>query len=133
MEAETLKELKALLGEAVYTDEATLAAHAGDKWHAAAMPEAVVLPRSTEEVSALMRFASAHGIPVTARGAGVGYVGGCVPVHGGIVLSTARMNRILEINPADGVAVVEPGVLTADLQDACTALGWFYPPDPASR
>lgn len=132
VQEEWLHKLKELLGEAVFTDEATLAAHAGDKWHAAAMPDAVVMPSRTEEVSSLMRFASDHGIPVTARGAGVGYVGGCVPVRGGIVLSTARMNRILEINPADGVAVVEPGVLTADLQDACAALGWFYPPDPAS-
>ena len=128
-----IRELKALLGDSVYTDADTLAAHAGDKWHAAAQPHAVVLPTCTEEVSVLMRFANERGIPVTARGAGVGYVGGCVPVHGGIVLSTARMNRILEINPADGVAVAEPGVLTADLQDACAELGWFYPPDPASR
>ncbi len=133
MESEWVSELKSLLGDCVYTDAATLAAHAGDKWHAAALPDAVVLPTGTAQVSALMRFAYARRIPVTPRGAGVGYVGGCVPVRGGIVLSTARMNRIIEVNPADGVAVVEPGVLTADLQNAAAALGWFYPPDPASR
>ena len=121
------------LGGCIYTDEATLQAHAADKWHAYALPRAVALPESTDEVARILRFASERGIAVTPRGAGVGYVGGCVPVCGGIVLSTARMKRILEINPADGVAVVEPGVLTADLQTACAELGWFYPPDPASR
>ncbi len=125
--------LRSALGTCVHTDEETLRAHAADKWHASALPEAVVLPHSTEEVAATMRFAHAHGIPVTARGAGVGYVGGCVPVQGGIVLSLAAMNRIVEVTPADGVAVAEAGVLTADLQTACAQLGWFYPPDPASR
>lgn len=128
-----VSDLKRFLGACVHTDPATLQAHSGDKWHASAEPQAVVLATRTEEVAAAMRFAAQHGIPVTARGAGVGYVGGCVPVKGGIVISTARMNRILEINPADGVAVVEAGVLTADLQEACTRKGWFYPPDPASR
>ncbi len=128
-----IPELCSILGSRVHTDEATLLAHARDKWHASALPQAVVLAACTEDVATAMGFAAAHGIPVTARGAGVGYVGGCVPVQGGIVISTASMNRILEINPADGVAVVEAGVLTADLQDACAHLGWFYPPDPASR
>lgn len=128
-----IDELKNVLGDCVRTDEATLQAHAGDKWHAAALPEAVVLATSTEAVSTAMKVAHAHGIPVTPRGAGVGYVGGCVPVRGGLVISTATMTRILEVNPADGVAVVEAGVLTADLQEACARKGWFYPPDPASR
>lgn len=128
-----IDELKAELGGCIYTDEATLREHAADKWHAVALPQAVALPSAGDEVARVLRFASQRGIPVTARGAGVGYVGGCVPVRGGIVLSTARLNRIIEINPADGVAVVEPGVLTADLQAACAECGWFYPPDPASR
>lgn len=127
------EDLAALLGDCVHTDVATLQAHSGDKWHASTLPEAVILPTTTEEIALIMDFASSRKIPVTARGAGVGYVGGCVPVAGGIVLSTERMNRILEVNPVDGVAVVEPGVLTADLQAACAACGWFYPPDPASR
>ena len=110
-----------------------LTAHAGDKWYASVLPEAVVFPESTEDVSLLLRYASSMNIPVTARGGGVGYVGGCVPVRGGISLSLERMNRILEISPEDGVAVVEPGVITADLQRKARALGWFYPPDPASR
>ncbi len=128
-----IDELRSALGGCVYTDEATRLAHAADKWHAAALPDAVALPRSTDEVATTLRIAHKHGIPVTARGAGVGYVGGCVPVQGGIVLSLADMTRIVEVNPADGVAVAEAGVLTADLQAACAELGWFYPPDPASR
>ncbi|HKX63653.1 MAG TPA: FAD-linked oxidase C-terminal domain-containing protein, partial [Verrucomicrobiae bacterium] len=74
-----------------------------------------------------------HKIPVTARGAGYGYVGSCVPNRGGIVLSLERMKRIREISPSDFVAVVEPGVITADLQKAVEKRGLFYPPDPASR
>ena len=79
-----------------------------------------------------MRFASEHEIPVTTRGAGVGYVGGCVPIRGGIALSMMRMNRILGIHPEDGVAIVQPGVITHELQKAVRAIGWEYPPDPAS-
>jgi glycolate oxidase len=92
----------------------------------------VVFATSTADVSAVLRFAHAEKVPVTTRGAGIGYVGGCVPVRGGIVLSVARMDRILEINPADGVAVVQPGVITKAVQDAARAAGWSYPPDPAS-
>jgi glycolate oxidase len=109
-----------------------LAAHAGDKWSASHLPEAVVFAESTQDVAAVLAFAHARGIPVTTRGAGVGYVGGCVPVRGGIALSVMRMNRILGIHTADGVAVVQPGVITGDLQQAARALGWDYPPDPAS-
>ncbi|PTY04196.1 FAD/FMN-containing dehydrogenase [Verrucomicrobia bacterium LW23] len=116
----------------VSTEEAVLAAHAGDAWFAASLPEAVVFPESAEEVSALLKFASEKGVPVTPRGAGRGYVGGCVPARGGIAVSLMRMNRILEINREDGVAVAQPGVITGDLQDAVLAQGLFYPPDPAS-
>lgn len=127
-----LQELRSELGECVRLDRATLEAHAGDKWHAATLPEAVVLAQTTEDVVRAMRFAHERHIPVTPRGAGVGYVGGCVPVHGGIVISVAPMQRIVELNTADGIAVVEAGVLTADLQQAAREQGWFYPPDPAS-
>jgi glycolate oxidase subunit GlcD len=110
-----------------------LAAHAGDKWFATAAPEAVARPRSTASVAALLRFADQHRIPVTARGAGHGYVGGCVPAQGGVALSLVRMNRIKEISAADFVAVAQPGVITARLQEAVERRGLFYPPDPASR
>lgn len=114
-------------------DEKTREAHSGDKWFAKAMPEAVALPRTTQSVAEIMRFANRWKIPVTTRGAGHGYVGGCVPVRGGIALSVARMNRVHEINERDFVAVVGPGVITADLQKRAVAKGLYYPPDPASR
>ena len=107
--------------------------YSGDKWFATSLPEAVALPTSSQSVSALLKFASEHRIPVTARGAGYGYVGGCVPIRGGIVLSLEKMNRIKEINPDDFVAVVEAGVITAALQREVEKIGRFYPPDPASR
>ena len=110
-----------------------LTEHAGDKWFAAHKPDVVVFPRSTKSVSTLLRFANRHNLPVTPRGAGHGYVGGCVPVRGGIVLSLARMNRIKEINAADFVAVVQAGVNTQKLQEEVEKKGLFYPPDPASR
>lgn len=106
--------------------------HATDKWYASHPPEIVVFAESRDHVVAVLKFAKLHQIPVTTRGAGVGYVGGCVPIQGGIALSVARMNRIVELNPADGVAVVQPGVITGELQAAAASLGWDYPPDPAS-
>lgn len=114
-------------------DPTVLAAYAGDKWFASHLPEAVARPRSTTSVAALLRFANRHKIPVTPRGSGHGYVGGAVPVRGGIVLSLERMNRIREINQADFVAVVQAGVLTGKLQDEVERRGLFYPPDPASK
>ena len=114
-------------------DDATRQAHAGDKWFAAHPPDIVALPKSPEAVAAVLRIANGHRIPVTPRGAGYGYVGGCVPVCGGIALSVARMNRIKELNARDFVAVVQPGVLTAKLQAAAERRGLYYPPDPASR
>ena len=127
------KDLTKLLGAdrvSIATD--TLAAHAADRWFASRTPEVVVFAESTDDVSKLLKFANRRGIPVTPRGAGYGYVGGCVPVQGGIALSLARMKRIKEINFADAVSVVEPGVITADLQNAARKKRLFYPPDPAS-
>ena len=81
----------------VSTATEVLAIHATDKWHASASPEAVVFAETTEDIVSVLQFAHGRGIPVTTRGAGVGYVGGCVPQEGGIVLSVSRMNRILEL------------------------------------
>jgi glycolate oxidase subunit GlcD len=128
-----LRQLNKLLPGEIFLEPATLEKYAGDKWFATHPPDAVALPRSVRSVSAILRFAQKNRLPVTPRGAGHGYVGGCVPVHGGIALSTERMKKILEINPADFVAVVQPGVNTAEFQAAVEKLGRFYPPDPASR
>jgi len=130
---EVASKLRELLGNELVADDAeTLASHSGDKWFAAQQPNVVVFARSTSDVSKLLQFATREKIPVTARGGGFGYVGGCVPARGGIVLSLIRMNRIVEISFADGVAVVQPGVFTADLKAAARAQNLFYPPDPAS-
>src|SRR6266487_476796 len=125
--------LRQLLGnDAVADDPEVLAGHSGDKWFAAHEPEVVVFARSTKDVSKLLQFAAREEIPVTARGGGFGYVGGCVPARGGIALSLMRMNRIKEISFTDAIAIVEPGVITADLKAAARAQKLFYPPDPAS-
>ena len=117
----------------ILTDPAVCQRYSGDKWFASALPEAVAFPRSTESVQKMVAFGAARGIPVTARGTGYGYVGGCVPAKGGMVISFERMNRILEVNPDDFVAVVQPGVITAELQRTVEERKRFYPPDPASR
>jgi glycolate oxidase len=95
-------------------------------------PEAVVLPRSAVEISEILKLANEARFPVTARGGGVGYTGGAVPVEGGIVIGTDRMNQIREISADDLYVVVEPGVTTFALQQAVEGYGLFYPPDPAS-
>lgn len=126
-------DLSALLPDGqVSVSEQDLEVHSIDKWYASSPPQVVVFAKSTEEVVKVMQYANEHEVPVYTRGAGVGYVGGCVPVHGGIALSVAKMDQILEINTGDGVAVVQPGVITGRIQDAARAKGWYYPPDPAS-
>src|SRR4030095_16788085 len=112
----------------VADDPETVAAHAGDKWFATQPPEVVVFARSTGDVSKLLQFAWREKVPVTARGGGFGYVGGCVPARGGIALSLMRMNRIREINFTDAVAIVEPGVFTGEFKAAVRAQKLFYPP-----
>ena len=95
-------------------------------------PEAVVMPANTGEVAAVVELCARHRVPIVPRGGGTGYTGGAVPLQGGVVISLERMNRILEIDEANLVAVVEPHVVTGDLQAAVEKVGLFYPPDPAS-
>ena len=130
---EIASELRRLLGnDAVADDPQTLADHSGDKWFAHETPEVVVFAGSSDEVKKLLRFANENKIPVTARGAGYGYVGSCVPVRRGIALSLVRMNQIKEVSFADAIAIVEPGVITGALKRAAREEKLFYPPDPAS-
>ena len=96
-------------------------------------PEVVVRPSSEEEICAIMSFCNEHLIPVTPRGAGTGLSGGALPTHGGVVVSTSRLNRILEIDERNLQATVEPGVINQIFKDAVSEKGLFYPPDPASR
>ena len=116
----------------VRRDEASRLAYGTDGTKRSAPADLVVLPGNTNEIAAIARLCNTHGIPLVPRGAGTGYSGGAVPTRGGIVLSLERLNRILEIDQADLVAVVEPCVVTRDLQDAVERVGLFYPPDPAS-
>ncbi len=95
-------------------------------------PDIVVLAQSREDVAATLEIAERTGVPVTPRAGGSGRAGGAVPIAGGIVLATHALNRIVEIDPVDMVAVVQPGVMTADLHAAAEASGLFYPPDPNS-
>ncbi|MCF5956030.1 FAD-binding oxidoreductase, partial [Xanthomonas perforans] len=97
-----------------------------------ALPTAVALPRDTDEVVAIVQACRAHGVPIVARGAGTGTTGAAVPFSGGVVVSMARMNQILALRPQDRCAVVQPGVLNGDLQQALQPHGLFWPPDPSS-
>jgi glycolate oxidase len=94
--------------------------------------DAAALCSSAEQVQLVLQWAAAHRVPVTPRGAGSGMTGGALPTRGGLVLSTERMQRVKEIDEESLVAVVEPGVITGELQAQVEALGLFYPPDPAS-
>lgn len=96
------------------------------------MPDAVVTPANTNEVSQILKLANANKIPVYTRGSGTNLCAGCVPIKGGIVLVMTRLNKILEIDLENLVAVVEPGVIVADLNDAVSVSGLIYPPDPGT-
>jgi glycolate oxidase len=97
------------------------------------MPLAVVFPRATEHVSAIVRICADHGCPVVARGAGTGLAGGCTPPPNGVVIALTRMNRILEIRIRDRLALVEPGVLNLQLTRALAGTGFHFAPDPSSQ
>ena len=126
-------QLKGLFGPGRYLDRPEeLACFAYDAFLEEAMPEVVVFPDTAEQVSALMKIAAAHKIPVTARGAGTSVCGAPVPLHQGIVVCFSKMDQILEINTRDRYAVVQPGVVNQELQNALAPHGFFYPPDPGS-
>jgi len=116
----------------VRSDDESLARYGTDALKRGHPADLVVLPANTQEVAAVVRVCATQRLPIVPRGAGTGYTGGAVPTSGGVVLSLERMNRILEIDEANLIAVVEPNVVTGDLQDAVEKVGLFYPPDPAS-
>ena len=132
---EIIDALRRIVGnDHVMTDEESISKYASDETEDFVFPpEVVVLPASTAEVSEILRLAWEHTIPVTPRSGGTGLSGGALPVHRGIVLGSERMNRILEIDTDNLMAVVEPGVITQELQEAVEKIGLYYPPDPASR
>lgn len=130
-----LARLQARLGSILSVDPAELAASRADKsgWVAEGTPLAIVHATTVEHVQATLRIASEWRVPVITRGAGTGLAGGACGTDGSIVLSVAGMNRILEIRPEDELAVVEPGVINQDLNDALAAHGLWFAPDPASK
>ena len=128
-----LAQLEDALGAShVLTDTASRQIYGTDALKRGHPADVVVLPGSAQEVAAVVRLCAAHRQPIVPRGGGSGYTGGSVPTRGGVVLSLERMNRILEIDEANLLAVVEPNVITGDLQDAVERVGLFYPPDPSS-
>ena len=125
--------LAAIVGEShVRSDGTSLVTYGTDALKRGHPAEAVVLPADTSQVAKIVAHCAEHRVPFVPRGAGTGYTGGAVPVKGGVVISLERMNRILEIDEANLLAVVEPNVITGELQTAVEAVGLFYPPDPAS-
>ena len=116
----------------VLTDEESRRAYGTDALKRGHPADVVVLPADTREVAAIVRWCHDTRTPLVPRGGGTGYTGGSVPVRGGVVMSLERLNRILEIDEANLIAVVQPNVITGVLQDAVEAVGLFYPPDPAS-
>ena len=125
--------LRSIVGpEYVRVDDDSRIAYGTDALKRGHPADVVVLPGSTKEVAQIVRACVAHRLPMVPRGAGTGYTGGAVPTSGGVVISLERMNRILEIDEANLLAIVEPNVVTGDLQDAVEKVGLFYPPDPAS-
>jgi len=132
------KEIVKLLSKAVgsrnvLSSPPDLVAYSYDATGKQALPDIVVIAENTAQVSEVMQIASRYKIPVVVRGAGTNLSGGTVPHNGGIVLELSRMNRILEVDPARQRAVVEPGVVNLDLQNALLPLGYMYAPDPASQ
>jgi len=125
--------LSTLLGpDGWRTDADSRRAYGEDDSRRWALADAVALPRSVDEVVTIVRACRAHRVPLVARGSGTGTAAAAVPFDGGVVLSLARMNRIVALRPADRCAVVEPGVLNEALQQALQPHGLFWPPDPSS-
>jgi glycolate oxidase len=133
MNKSILKELQRILGKnSLLTSWEDRACSSYDATGQSFLPDAVALPETTAQIAAILRLANEHRFPVIPRGAGSGATGGALPVAGGLVISFARMNRILEIDAANMIAVAEPGVITGELQAAVRKHGLMYPPDPAS-
>jgi glycolate oxidase len=129
-----LQELRAIVGEnylLIQTEDVIVYEQDGSIFQV--MPEIVVLPRDVEQVSAVIKAARRANVPIVPRGSGTGLAGGAVPAEGGIVLSLARLDRILKIDLQNRIALIEPGVINADVTKAVAPDGFFYAPDPSSQ
>ncbi len=134
IDARHINRLRRIVGkENVLTSKEDMVAYSYDgtaMW--SHQPDVVVFPTNTAEISEILKFANENGIPVTPRGGGTNVSGGSIPIKGGIVLCTTKMNRIININKTNLIATVEPGVILQDFQDALAKEGLFFPPDPQS-
>ncbi|MBP6432756.1 MAG: FAD-binding protein [Ferruginibacter sp.] len=130
-----LQQFKQIVGEGyVFVDEESLNNYAHDETeNLHFLPDTVIKPKTTQEVSAILKICNEYKIPVTPRGAGTGLSGGALPNFGGVLLSAERLNTIIEIDERNLQVTVEPGVITEVLQNAVKEKGLFYPPDPSSR
>jgi glycolate oxidase len=130
-----LQHFKSIVGdENIYSDKAHLIAYSYDATREHFEPDAVIFPRHEQDISDILKYCNEHKIVIVARGAGSGFTGGALPSSGGVVLAMEKhMNKILEIDVKNMVAVVQPGVINMDLQKAVEEIGLFYPPDPASQ
>ena len=127
------KELNNIAGkENITTSREDLICYSYDATNQKFLPDAVVFPKSAEEISLILKLANKEAFPVIPRGAGSGFSGGSLPVEGGVVVSLERMNKILKIDTDNLIAIVEPGVVTGDFQEEAENMGLFYPPDPSS-
>jgi len=135
MEARHIDAIKSIVGaENCLSDRAHLITYSYDATRERFEPECVVFPRDEGDISEVLKYCNKHGLSITPRGAGSGFTGGALPIKGGIVLAFEKhMNKILEIDMQNLVAVVQPGVINMDLQNAVEKVGLFYPPDPASQ
>jgi len=125
--------LTAIVGaEFIRADAVSLDTYGVDALGKGHAPDVVVIPKNTEQIATIARLCNEQRVPLVVRGAGTGFTGGAVPTRGGVLLSMERLNRILEIDELNLLAVVEPNVIKADLQREVEKVGLFYPPDPAS-
>ncbi|MDQ3069933.1 MAG: FAD-binding protein [Acidobacteriota bacterium] len=133
IEPPALDELRRICGDShVRVDAETRLTYGTDALKKGHPADVVVFPAGALEISAIAKLCHERRIPMVPRGAGTGYTGGAVPVHGGVVIALDRLNRILEIDQQNLLVVAEPNVITGDIQDAVEKVGLFYPPDPAS-
>jgi len=130
---DVIKQIKAICGEEhTSSSKEDLICYGYDATNLEGPAELVVFPGTAGEISEILKLANQYQFPVVPRGMGTGMTGGSVPIQGGVVVAMTRFNRVLEIDQKNLIAVVEPGVITGDFQKQIEALGFFYPPDPAS-
>ncbi|MEA3431636.1 MAG: FAD-binding oxidoreductase, partial [candidate division WOR-3 bacterium] len=136
IDKEIIKKLGRVVGERLICDPKKMYDYMGDEFADPSLkktPEVVVQPKNTKEIADVLKLANEENIPVTPRGGGTGLCGGCVPLYGGIVLSLEKMNRVLEIDRNNMLAVVEAGVTLSDFYAEVEKAGLFFPPHPGEE